>query len=943
MMKPTLISIALIAAFGMSGCQTTTLGETNSVATQHYQPLPIREDVFQYWLDNGMQVILQPRKSPGIEMRLAVHSGSLQEEPQQRGLAHFVEHMAFKGTTHFPNSESFKALESQGINLGSHVNAVTSYNSTVYKLSLPTSNSKTADLGLRILSDWASEISFEGDAFNREREVIVEEWRLRQGVGSRINDQLEALRYQGSRLAERNAIGTIDVIRNAPVEEAIAYYKKWYQPQRMTLVISGSFDNSAVRSQIEALFATKPKGHTPSDPIAWQQFESNTELQTATVFDSENSRRFMQLLLQNDIVVPLNTVEGQWQETLDKVWLSILNQRLSVLIANGKLKGAMIAPQSNLLSTKRIQYLLIAHPFKHNYTDAFTQLAIELQRLASQPVNEDELKLAKQKILGKISQQAKYRAKYPNQYLADQLVQADSYQLPMVDKQQQLEMTETFLTTLTAADIQKHVKNVLASTSPKLALIGPDTDHDKVNVNKLTQLWQAIRTTQPEPFNLSKPEIKLDVEQQANGEITAKASKVNFGDKPVYEYQLSNGMKVVVVSKPDLKGGTQLNLRIPGGRSLEENTQLGIVDWAAKLAEKCGYGDYTALQLTQWSKQHQINVTPYSELLYHGFKLSAETDQFDDALKLLHLKLTQAKGCEDQLLDMKQSMHRNLSKVPAERVFMDQISLAAFDNGERLVARIDGNWNNFNTEQLVDWRNKIYSDPAQMITTIVTNADAKTIEPSIKRWLASVAANPKPKLKSIDRQIEPKSVMQETAYPIGSSNKAMVQIQYSVEHPWSFQQQMQLQLLEQITNNRLRETVRVKASGVYVINMSQMLMRDPKPYYLARLNFTTAPNRAYELAKLASSVVTDIQRNGITRTELEQAKKAWSVNQGEQEEYSNYWVAAFSQDSFSAMPYQAVTQNVTMINSATVESINKLAKLLMSQNQKTYYLLPKNE
>lgn len=940
MIKPTLISLALAVVLGLTGCQTTTINQPNLTQSEQYQPLPVREDIFQYWLDNGMQVILQPKKTPGVEMRLAVHSGSLQEEDQQRGLAHFVEHMAFKGTTNFPDSQSFKTLEAQGINLGSHVNAVTSYDSTIYKLSLPNSARQTTDLGLRILSDWASEISFGPQAFDREREVIVEEWRLRQGVGSRINDQLESLRYEGSRLAERNAIGTIDVIRNAPVEEAIAYYKKWYQPQRMTLIISGSFNNAVVRSQIEALFASKAKGNTPSDPIVWQQFESQPELQVATVFDPENSRRFMQLLLQNDIDTPLNTVEGQWQETLDSLWLAILNQRLAILVANGKLKAAMVAPQSHLLSTERIQYLLIAHPFKHSYDDAFQQLATELQRLASQPVSETELAFAKQQMLNKVAQQAKHRAGYSNQYLADQLVQAGSYQLPMMDKEQQLQLTEAFLDSLTVRDIQQHVAKVLNNTSPKLALIGPDSDQAKVDISQLPQQWQAIRASQLEPFSLTKPEIYLKVTPQATGDIVAKNSQINFGETPVNEYQLSNGMKVVVVSKSDLKGGTQINLRIPGGRSLEAANQLGIVDWASKLTEQCGYGDYTPHQLTQWSKQHQISVSPYSELLFHGFSVSSETDQLDDAMALLHLKLTQANSCEDKLADMKQTTQQNLSKIPTERIFMDQISLQAFDNGQRLVATVDGDWNQFTAQELMQWREKLYGDSAQMITTIVTNAKPDAIKPSIKRWLASLAANPQPELKPIDRGIEPKSVTEEYTYAIGSSNKAMVQIQYSADHPWSLQQQMQLQLLEQITNNRLRETVRVKASGVYVINMSQMLARDPAPYYLARLNFTTAPNRAHELATLASSVVEDIQHYGITQAELDQAKKAWAVNQAQQEEYSDYWLAAFSQDSFSAQPYQAVTHSVTMINSATVESVNQLAKQLMNQNQKTFYLLP---
>lgn len=943
MRKPNLLFLALAVTLSLTGCQTTTIAQPNATASHQYQTLPIRADLFQYQLDNGMRVILQPRKKPGVEMRLVVHSGSLQEEEQQRGLAHFVEHMAFKGTTHFPDNQSFKALEAQGITLGTHVNAVTSYHSTVYQLSLPNAARHTTDLALHILSDWASEISFDSQAFEKEREVIVEEWRLRQGVGSRINDQLEALRYQGSRLAQRNAIGTIDVIRHAPREEAINYYQKWYQPQRMTLVVSGAFEHSAVRGQIETLFASKAKGNTPSDPTSWQQFPSAPLLQVATIFDRENSRRFMQLLLQNDIEVPLNTVEGQWHETLDTLWLSILNQRLAVLVANGKLKAATVAPQSHLLSPKRLQYLLIAHPFDDDYQQAFVQVATELQRLARQPVSDEELEQAKHTMLDKVQQQAKYQAGYSNQYLADQLVQSITYQLPMMDKTQQRQLTATFLASVSAANIQQHVEQRLQTTSPKLALIGPDNDHAAVDSNPIPNQWQAIRESHPEPFQLTKPEIQLHVTPQATGGIQAKTSALNFGERPVYQYQLTNGMKVVLVSKADLKGDTQINVRLPGGRSLEADHQQGIVDWAGKLAEQCGYGDYTAHQLRQWSQQHQIKVTPYSELLYHGFSVTTGIDQLDDALALLHLKLTQANSCDNKLSEMKQATVQNLTKVPAERIFMDNISRHSLHHGERLVASADGPWNHFTKQQLSQWREKLYGDPGQMIVTIVTNEKAEHIEPSIQRWLASLASHPQQTLQPIDRGIKPKSISGEYRYPLGSSNKAMVQIQYSADHPWSLQQQMELQLLEIITNHRLREVVRVQASGVYVIQMSQMLARDPAPYYLARLNFTTAPNRAPELAKLASSVISEIQRHGITQAELAQAKSTWRVNQGQQEEYSDYWVRAFSQDSFSAEPYLAVTQSVSMINNATITSINRLAKAVMNQNQKTFYLLPQNK
>ncbi|WP_257209860.1 M16 family metallopeptidase, partial [Yersinia mollaretii] len=243
----------LILAWGLPASAADSASAQEPSAQE--QKLPVRADLQHLTLDNGLQLYLLPRDQPGVELRLLVNSGSLQESESQRGLAHFVEHMAFKGTTHFPGTSSFKSLEKQGITLGSHVNAVTSLNATTYKLSLPNADEKQLTLGLRILADWAQGISFDPQTFDKERQVIVEEWRLRQGVGFRINQALERLRYHGSRYSERDPIGLLEVVRQAPVSEAINYYQQWYQPQRMALVVVGRFDADNLRQQVNSLFA----------------------------------------------------------------------------------------------------------------------------------------------------------------------------------------------------------------------------------------------------------------------------------------------------------------------------------------------------------------------------------------------------------------------------------------------------------------------------------------------------------------------------------------------------------------------------------------------------------------------------------------------------------------------------------------------------------------
>ena len=229
------LRVALLAAavcealFIMTGCtaadRTGGAEAARSEATVSEGVLPTASAMKRRVLPNGMTVFLYPRRDAtgSLEARLVVRAGSLQETEEERGLAHYVEHMAFNGTRDFPDQSAFKALEADGIMLGADVNAVTSLGGTTYRLSVPQATRTGLDTALHIMREWAFNITFRPEAFEREREIIVEEWRLREGVGARINGPLQTLRYEGSASRDRDPIGLIDVIRTAPVERAKAF------------------------------------------------------------------------------------------------------------------------------------------------------------------------------------------------------------------------------------------------------------------------------------------------------------------------------------------------------------------------------------------------------------------------------------------------------------------------------------------------------------------------------------------------------------------------------------------------------------------------------------------------------------------------------------------------------------------------------------------------
>ncbi|CNG76032.1 exported Zinc protease [Yersinia enterocolitica] len=900
------------------------------------QTLPVRADLQHFTLGNGMQVYLLPRDQPGVELRLLVNSGSLQESEQQRGLAHFVEHMAFKGTRHFPGTSSFKSLEKQGITLGSHVNAVTSLNATTYKLSLPNADEKQLTLGLRILSDWAQGISFEPAAFDKERQVIVEEWRLRQGVGFRINQALEQLRYHGSRYAERDPIGLLAVVRQAPVSEAVNYYQQWYQPQRMALVVVGQFKVKDLRKQINELFAIPVPEKLAKDDASWSKFAQQPGLMLSTVFDAEQGTRIIQLALQRDLAAPLNSDNGQWRDLLDTLWLTIFNQRLSLLVDNDLLSVASINQQGALLDKRRIQHLMIARPQGSDYNGTLRQLFTELQRMATVPVSEAELNAARQQILIKLSQQAASESRYQHGYLADNLTTAIEFELPMLNKQQQFAMTKTWLEAIGPQHVQAQVAELLQEGSARLALIGPDSDKSLVDNQQLATMWNSIRQSAPGPFTLKPKPVTLTVTPPPAGKIVQR-QVLPIPDTQLWT--LSNGIRVIVKANNRLKDDVQLSLRIPGGRSLEDDSRVGEVNWAMRLPEVSGYSQYNPRQLAQLGKQTEVAIAPYDEMLFHGLRGSAPADKLEPLLQLLYLKISAPQFSAEKLAQQKQSVGLGLEKQPVERRFLDSITQAGYQHGDRLLVTATGPWRNFTVAGLEQRHRQLFSATQDMTVTLSGALDEKRLQPLVEKWLGSLPRSEQ-RLHWRDLAIKPLNQAMSLDYPLASSPKTMVSMQFSADANWSQPNLLALQLLDKIVTLRLRYDMREQASGIYTLGFSQLLAKLPQPYYLARLNFTSAPERSQEMAQMAQKVLQQIATAGVTQSELDKAKKAWWIEQDASRSSASYWTDALAQVASDDGNFALLAQEEQQVKAVTLEQVNVLAAQWLGRNPKVFSLSP---
>lgn len=912
-----------------------------SEATVSEGVLPTASAMKRRVLPNGMTVFLYPRRDAtgSLEARLVVRAGSLQETEEERGLAHYVEHMAFNGTRDFPDQSAFKALEADGIMLGADVNAVTSLGGTTYRLSVPQATRTGLDTALHIMREWAFNITFRPEAFEREREIIVEEWRLREGVGARINGPLQTLRYEGSASRDRDPIGLIDVIRTAPVERAKAFYERWYSPQNMTLLLVGAFDEATADELIERYFASEPaRGlETPAD---WGRFEpvANEDRLTTLVLDPEVSDRFVQIQLQRTLESTSDTVNEAWRETIERLTLDILGRRFALMKENGG-QGSLQAPESSwILSPSETQVLLLARPG----TDEPLEAALErasgaLKTLAAFGPSKEELDAAVRARRDAVRSRRLAAVRISNASVADDFADAVVYRLPMLDETQQDEMVSAFLAEVTADHVRASASALLASRVKLGAVAGAS---EKTSKASLRAAWTKGVASPAKPWTEVRRTVSLDLTPPA-GPVTAETTVLPSptGSGRARRFEFANGLKLVIIEDPSLTGRTTLNLRLAGGTSAVDHGLLAVPA-ALTLPMRSGIGSLTAADIRRVARDAKVSVMSYAEQLHHGIRAEADPEGVPAMMAILHARLSAPRFDEKALADMRRDRIRDLEHAPAERRFMDAIARDAFTAGGTMVAGRDDVDALASTEKLSALEAKLLGDPSRMTVTIVTRESVEKTYEEAAPWLASLAKRGEGFEFWRDQGVRPASGTGVKVWPWATADKAMVQMHYRSAMPWSEADADRLSLIGYAANRALRESLRTKASGVYVVNLNPLLVKEPAPYFIGRLNFTSAPARAEDLARRADEVLKTLARTGIDAAAFEELKAEWRVRHERDVRDAYYWCESAAMTDGSRTAFEDLAGRTARFEAIGLEDTNRLLATLFGDEPRTYMMTP---
>ena len=853
-----------------TGCLFTAVGQERKWSLD--EALPVDENVTASQLDNGLKYYIRENKKPEgrVFLRLVVNAGSLQENDSQRGLAHFLEHMAFNGTRRFAKSEIVDFMERAGMRFGSHVNAYTSHNETVYMLQLPTDDPSLLDTGFKILEDWATSITLDPLEIEKERGVILEEWRQRQGVGERLNEKQLPYIYYKSDYADRKPIGSMIVVRNAPRERFEEFYKQWYRPNLMGVIVVGDIDSDEIERKIVDIFgdlenleeaAERTPTLVPDHEETLYSIDTDPELTIASF-----------RLLTKRPIAPDVTAGDYRRMIVERLYFGMLNRRLderarepSPPFIQASAGITRIAREKEALQQSVI---FIGDQFQ----TGLDALVSETNRAVRDGFTESELDRVKADVLRSLEGAFDERDKTNSDTYAAEYTRAFTVDEPIPGIEMELEMTQSFVGDISLQEVNA-IGQGFAQASSRVALFsGPEKEGLELpSENELVAAIKRANGIELDPYKDEFLDAPLLAAIPQAGEVNSESY-----DEVVdtHTWDLSNGIQVVVKNTPFQNDEVLMSAFSPGGHSLMMNDEYLSALMSTMILGESGAGLFNSVQLEKSLAGKSIEVSPYISDQYEGFSGASSPRDLETFFKLLYLQATQPRldrAAYSSLESRLKAMIANREKSP-QSVFQDAIEKELHGDHPRhrplsleLLNEIDPDL----ALQIFKNRFKDFSDFTFVFVGAVDLGEMKNLA---KVYLASL---PSTKREEKGRHLgdDPLPGKRNVEINFGLEEKTSVRVLFTGEAEWSPENRYLVSVVRDLLNIRMRESLREENGGTYGVGVFASLTREPKERFSSGFAFSCDPANADLLIREGVAQILDLQERGVRVKNLEKVQE----------------------------------------------------------------------
>jgi len=909
---------------------------TVSLSAQQIQPLPIDPKVRYGKLDNGLTYYIRANKEPKqrAEFYIAQNVGAILENDDQNGLAHFLEHMAFKGTKNFPGKTIIEYLEKLGVKFGADINAQTNLDGTVYNLSdVPTVREGVVDSTLLILHDWSNFISLKDTAIDSERGVIREEWRFRAGANSRLLKESTKQKYPGSQYAKRDVIGDTAIINHFKHETIRDFYKKWYRPDLQAIVIVGDIDVDKVEAKIKKLFNDIPKKENPAERTIYT-ITDNQQPIVSVVKDLEARATQVDLEYKHK-VLPAEiklSINGFAHNVMNSLIGFIMSYRFNEIIqqADAPFVYADAMYLGLFKSTDAFKFRAIAKEGKE--LEGLNAILLEAEKTKRFGFTNSELERAKTDFLKIYEKTYNERDNQKNNQLVQAYVGNFLNQNPISGIEWEYTSVQMMLPQLKLEEINQLVKSYITDTNMIVSIMAPDKEAVKTPTE--AQIHTAIE-------NAKKAELTAKVEETNSKQLIEKIPAAGTISKITQnkslgttEWKLSNGVRVVFKPTTFKKDEILFTAYSEGGLSKIKNVAdlpSGIA--APNVVLNNGLGDYNQVELGKILTGKMATVSTYINTYEEGLSGNSSVSNFDTMLQLAYLIFTAPRKDDNAFKALKNSYQMVLSNIASDphKSFSDSIEVAVSNHNPRTIL--------FNLEVLdkIDQDKSFtifkerFSVPANFTFVFTGNIDPNN--DVVKNFICTYLGG----LKSVrggekftDNNIRsPKGKVNNYFAKEMQIKKASNYIQYTASIPYNLSNDIVIRAIGDILTLRYTESIREKEGASYTIQASGSLGKIPVEEATLKIQFETDPVKQEKMKSIVYSEISKIIDKGPLAEDLQKVKENMLKKYTEDLTENGWWQNAVT--TFYKNNINLVYDYKTTVEALTSEKIQTALKNIVSQ------------
>ncbi len=870
MKRLTLLSFAIIASVSLVFSQSYELTDK----------LPNDASVLTGQLDNGLKYYIKSNPIPEkrAEFTLVVNAGSILEDDDQQGLAHFVEHMAFNGTTNFPKQELVKYLESLGMQFGPEVNAYTSFDETVYGIKVPTDSVEYIDKGLLVLSDWASEISLETEEIDAERGIIHEEWRMGQGAMDRMQRKfLETLFYK-SQYAKRLPIGTMEVVDNCPPDALRRFYKDWYRPDLMAVVIVGDFDAKEMEQKVINQFSKIAKHDNPRERFM-AEIPDHDETLVCVATDPEAPISMVQILYKHPLK-KTETVADYRNEMVPMLMSSMISNRLSelTLLENPPFAQGY-AGYSEFIGPKSV-YMNVGIVQNNDIQKTMDALIVENQRMMQHGFTQTELDREKANILKLVEKQYNERDKqksadYVEEYKANYLYPNSAY--PGIEYE--YELFKKYIPTITLEEVNAFAKTMVTEKNAVIVVMAPEKEGVKIPTEaEVLEIYKNSNSKTVDAYVDKVSTEPLLSEIPEKGKVKKTIKNKDLGYETLI---LENGVKVVLKTTDFKQDEILFRAVSKGGYSLYEEKDDINGSYAAQIASESGLGNYDRAELDKFLSGKNVYVSPYIGMSTEGLTGTSSVADFETLLQLIYASFTSPRFSQSAMtsfINKEKGMLENASLDP-QSAWSDTLQWTMTGMHPRSKPTTPAMLDEINLNRVKYIYNQRFGNPSDFTFYFVGNVEAKDAKKLIAQYLGNLPKVNRPEsFKDLGIRT-PKEVIEKSVHK-GKDAKCVEIIAFSGEFEYTSNNRMELDAICKILSTKLLEEIREKESGVYSIGAYPGANNIPHEYYTITIFFSCDPEREDELTENE----TDVKENKYWLSTISEVEQGTKTN----EDISNY-------------------------------------------------------